>query len=116
MSVERGEIFVGALGPGDLDVLDAVVTPKAQTDSASLRVVVYYTDDFNREQTVEETFNFAVEEIVVEQDDEAAIAEPGDASLAGRVLKGLFGLGASAPTQIGASAIGEAVEAEPEEE
>jgi hypothetical protein len=115
MDVERGEIFVGPLGPGDLDVLDAALTPKAPTEAAKVTVVVHYIDDFNRDQTIEEIFHFQVDELPELPVEDGEMSEVQSSSIAMRVVKGLFGLGASEPYRSGPSAIG-VPELSPDEE
>ncbi len=107
MSIERGEIFVGPLGSGDLDVLDAVLTPKAPTRDAVVTVRVEYIDDFNRRQTVEEEYHFEIADEPQRSEVEERVPEAAPTNLAVRIVKGLLGLGASNPLSSGPTAIGE---------
>jgi hypothetical protein len=104
--VEDGVRFIGALDKGGIDVIDARLVPSLPPGleedevKAEAKIVVYYFDDFNREQSVERVFEFtilaaATPEPGAEPDDEEAVEE---GSLFWRILKGLFGLGAAAPT------------------
>ncbi|MCB9176404.1 MAG: hypothetical protein H6648_04525 [Caldilineae bacterium] len=92
--------FVGPLDAGGFFTLQADLLA-GEAGAGSVTVSVAYYDDFNEPRELVETFEIAVEAApempVLDADAEAASARSGG-SLVTRILKGLLGLGASAPT------------------
>lgn len=90
--------YVGALDTGDADLVEATLVPLAPTEDAEVRVLVHYTDDFSREQVYEESVAIEILEAPERPalDPEAEAGPPCDERpWVLRVLRGLFGLGAS---------------------
>ena len=100
MEVESTPYFVGALDEGGADVVRATLLPRAPSEAAEVHVVVDYTDDFNQRQAFTETFRFVIED-APEIEVDAEIPEPApERSFFARLLRGLFGLGASPPAEV----------------
>jgi hypothetical protein len=111
MGVTGGSRYVGPLDDGGSDVIEAVLDPKAP-GTATVTVIVAYVDDFNQTQEVRESYEFEVAEAPPEVEG-ADEPPPPTRSLFARVLRGLFGLGASPPAPVTAPAMDGAIEIGP---
>lgn len=97
MEVSADPRFIGPLDPSAADLIEAQLTPRGAGE-AVVTVMVEYLDDFNQRQTFEKEFIFsigAVEEPEVPVDPEAEAK--GRRPFFIRLLRGLFGFGASDP-------------------
>jgi hypothetical protein len=95
LGVTDGRRYVGSLDAGALDVVDAMLLPKAP-GKAEVTVVVHYADDFNRQGTEEKTFPLEVDAAPAGGEVEPEVPA-GPRNLVVRIIKGLLGLGASQP-------------------
>ena len=96
IDVADGTTFVGTLDAGGFFPLDATLTGR-RAGRATVTVVVSYVDDFGRERTLERAFPFEVDPAPDGALETPAPPSASSASLVWRVLRGLLGLGASAP-------------------
>jgi hypothetical protein len=103
--VEDGSRFVGSLDANGIDTLDALLIPKRAADEADVTVVVHYVDDFNQDQTFEQTFTFRVNEEPEMPDESLEPVERPEGNLFVRIVRGLLGLGASPPVALPAESI-----------
>lgn len=99
MDVAADPRFVGPLDASAADLVEARLTPRGAGE-ATVTVVVEYLDDFNQRLTFEEEFAFTVRAAETVRDGPEA-DEPPVASrpLFLRILRGLFGFGASDPAR-----------------
>jgi hypothetical protein len=95
MDVESTPYFVGALDEGGADVVEATLLPRAPSQEAEVHVVADYTDDFNQSRAYTQTYRFVIED-APEIEEDLELPEPlPERSFFARLLRGLFGLGAS---------------------
>lgn len=100
MDVESVPRFVGALDQGGADLIEATLNPRAPSEDAEVQVVVEYLDDFNQTQTFTETFVFVIDDVPdFDEGLEETAPPPPERGFFARLLRGLFGLGASPPTE-----------------
>ncbi|MFN2114433.1 MAG: hypothetical protein ACK2T6_01890, partial [Anaerolineae bacterium] len=98
--VEGATTYVGPLDAGGPFPIDADLLPVAPTEGAAVEVVVHYTDDFNRQQRYVESYEFEIAAAPEVPVDELAVETLDEVPMWRRVLKGFFGLGASAPPAV----------------
>ncbi|MCQ3936063.1 MAG: hypothetical protein DPW18_03330 [Chloroflexi bacterium] len=103
-TVENGTALVGSLDAGGYFTLDAMLLPDAP-GPVKLNLVIEYTDDFNRERTIEKTLEVTVEEGFLEptpdpnmpMDPETMPSNENFFQKAWRFILGLFGLDSAPP-------------------
>lgn len=98
MDVLADPRFIGPLDASAADVIEAQLTPRGAGE-AVVTVEVDYLDDFNQQQTFEQEFVFqvaaeAAPDVSIDEDEQPPVRSR---SLIVRVLRGLFGFGASDP-------------------
>jgi hypothetical protein len=97
VDVTDGTVFVGPVDGGSVFPVDATLVGRAP-GKAKIKVVVHYTDDFGQAQTIEKPFDLLVEaEPAPPPGAVVPVEDRGGGNVGLRILKGLLGLGASAP-------------------
>ena len=95
MDVQADPRFIGPLDSSAADLIEAMLVPRGVGESI-VTVVVEYLDDFNQQQTFEQEFTFEISEPTEEDlSEEMEVEPPPSRSLFMRILRGLFGFGAS---------------------
>src|SRR5689334_5277217 len=106
--LDGGETLIGALDAGGYFTLDATFTPDVAGE-LQLDVLIEYTDDFNRNRTIERTLKVNVEEEFIEPTPDPSMPVEGGGGefpvsdetflhKTWRFVLGLFGLDSAPPT------------------
>lgn len=105
--IENGTSLVGSVDTGGYYTMDALISPDI-SGPVQIKVVIKYTDDFNRERTIEKTLDINVEEEFIELTPDPSMENGGGGEItfvseetfmqkAWRFILGLLGLDSAPP-------------------